>query len=257
MNVITQQNFNQILTKKAYTNLAEYFKSIQKAYKNGFFFYQTGVFKPDEVVDGLRKFDQDYQIFEHKIDKTKNYNSNKASVCIKLFIDEDSNIFYVLMARQGCDGAMNNLFFEQKDVVDARLTENCLTIYGYNIRSRETIAAHFGKNEWEINVSENYQELLDIEFMTALKNQNWKQIKRSCKTICSLFHSYGVSIDYRNIRFRWVNQFTEMVKSDSRFRGHTLHDIYKLPPNLPRQVHSKIKKIGLWSVLPVCQNNFN
>ena len=258
MSLTTQEIINQILTKKAYVSLPEYFKSIQKAFMNQFFFYQTGVFKPEEVMDGLLKFDKDYQIFEHKFDRDMNYSSDKSSVCIKIFVDEDSNFFYILMARSGCAGARDNLFFKKEKFIDSRLTENSFTVYGYNIRAIETISSDFSRQDWVINIAENYQELLDVEFSTALRNYDWKTLKQSCKVLTSLLYCGGVSRDYSRIRYKWINLFNKFVKKDIKLRGYKLHHIYKLPKCLPcKEEHSKVKKISLWSLLPAFPNDFN
>jgi hypothetical protein len=252
---------------EVYTKLTDYIRSIQRLLSSEFCYYINGKLAIEKLEGFIEKLDPIYRLSESSLDKNRRFNLDQPTVVLRLFYFQNSkDIFYILMAKKGCNGSIKNLFFEREKYKDARKKDTRICVINYEflrINKEEyeyqkldedgknsTIVSTAKQGVWTLQLSDEYKTKLKENFRSALLKRNTKQVKTCAEIITKLIGFHKVRIDYRNLKNYFEKAVIKMRLSDPKFPIKQLEDVTKLPTELRYiRPNKAVEKITVKSIL--------
>lgn len=201
--------------------LLHFMRSIQTQVKYDYKYYVTGSLSPDKLINFLNKIDQIYFIGESSKDRYRRYQLNQATVQIILFFPPSATeIYFILLARPGCYGSLNHIFFRAEKYKDLTLKNESLVINHYILKRVNKEQYSFydkdgsekivsGKNEvWTFDLTEKYVK-------DVIENIRIALIRRDNKTVTQILRSFENVIPFHKVRSTY---FKTAVRINERIR---------------------------------------
>lgn len=115
--------------------LLHFMRLIQQSFRYEYCYYVTGEIKTHKIANVINKFDQYYNVCENSLDRKRRHQLNQATVKLIMFYPDNSNVvYYILLARCGCNGSKGHIFFSAEKYKDATNKNESLTINHYVLK---------------------------------------------------------------------------------------------------------------------------
>lgn len=232
-----------------YLSIADYISAIRRLLSSEYFYYIAGKISVEKIQQFIEKIDQLYQLSETSLDKTRRYKLDQPTVELRCFNYKGSpEVFYIIMARHGCNGSDKHLFFEREKFKDARKKGQRISINHYeflrvnkeqyeftamdNDGKHVTIQSDSKQSVWTLQLTEKYKSDLKEDFRLALLKRNTKQAKAIAEIITRLIGWHKVRHDYKSLLSYFNNNVVRMRLSDPKYPIKQLSDIVKIPTEL-------------------------
>lgn len=232
-----------------YLSLADYISAIRRLLSSEYFYYIAGKISIEKIQQFIEKVDPLYQLSETSLDKTRRYKLDQPTVEIRCFNYKGSpEVFYIIMARYGCNGSNKHLFFEREKFKDSRKKEQRISISHYeflrvnkekyeyiamnNDGQHVTIQSDSKQSVWTLQLTEKYKSDLKEDFRVALLKRNKKQAKAIVEIITKLIGWHKVRHDYKSLLSYFNKNVVRMRLSDPKYPIKQLSDLVKIPTEL-------------------------
>lgn len=186
--------------------LLHFLRSIQTQVKYGYTYYVTGALMPSKLITLINKLDKIYDIGESSNDRYRRFKLNLPTVQMIIFFPVGANeVYFILLARPGCKGSMNHIFFSAEKYKDLTLKKESFTVNHYVLKRVNKEQYSFydnggvekiipGKNEvWTYDLTEKY-------IKEVLENIRIGLIRRDHKTVSQILRSFENVIPFHKVR---------------------------------------------------------
>lgn len=237
--------------------LLHFLRTIQTQVRHGYEYYVTGSTSPQKLVRLINKLDKVYDIGESSKDRYRRFKLNLPTVQMIVFFPEGANeVYFVLLARCGCNGSKNHFFFSAEKYKSLINKNESLTINHYVLKrvnkerylfdeGEDSTKVIAGKNEvWTYDLTNKYiAEVLDNVRISLMRRDNnlVNQLLRSFERVIP-FH--GVRKTYQKMAVK----INSMVEKSSNADGKWIN-VKPLPTSLKILRASSIKKYNLNELL--------
>ena len=221
-----------------YLNLVSYLQSIQKSLAAGYVYYVTGEMPIETAALVTTKLDRYYRLSESPTDRSRRHNLNQPTVLIKFYgYHRWHKINFILMARPGINGSLNDLFFERekyKNAIDTGLIieEYCFrrvnkAAYSF-ARHGEQVAVKGMNSVWTLGL--NQQKIIN-QFRTALLQRNWFEVKNIGMTLSIALPFHGVRQDGYHLGKKLAQMYNRMAAADPNIQPKRLDNLFTFLDN--------------------------
>lgn len=221
-----------------YLNLVSYLQSIQKSLAAGYVYYVTGEIPIETASLVTTKLDRYYRISESPTDRSRRHKLNQPTVLIKFYgYHRWHKIQFILMARPGINGSLNDLFFERekyKNAIDRGLIidDYCFrrvnkSAYSFE-RHGEKVDVKGMNSVWTLGLNQN--KFLD-KFRNALIRRNWYEVKNIGADLSLALPFYGVRQDGYHLGKKMAQMYNRMAAADPSIQPKRLNNLFTFLDN--------------------------
>lgn len=237
--------------------LLHFLKSIQTQVKFGYHYYVAGEIKLNKITSVMNKFDEYYNICETSNDRYRRHILNQATVQIIMFYPDGANkVYYILLARKGCNGSRKHLFFEREKYLDLTKPTQKLTINHYELnrinKEKYVFDNASGKQTYVPAANEVWTYDLTNQYIAQiLDNIRMALIRRDSNLVNQLLRSFENVIPFHGVRKSYNKVATKinmMVEKSSNANGKWIN-VHPLPRKLKILRGSVINKYNLVELL--------
>lgn len=240
--------------------LLHFLRQIQYQVQHEYKYYVTGSFKPEKIISVINKLDLNYRICETSVDRSRRYKLNQSTVQMIIFFPLGANeVYFILLARAGCNGSKDHIFFSAEKYKDLTLKKESFIINHYVLKriNKEQYTYNDdngaekiipGKNEvWTYDLTENYLKDVIANIRIAL-------IRRDHKTVNQLLRSFENVIPFHKVRTTYQKTSVKINRMVEKFcnatgKDSSLESIQFLKNKLNTLRATAIEKLNLEDLL--------
>lgn len=249
-----EANLNNVVVVK---KLLHFMKLIQASLRYQYYYYVCGEIKISKVHTVIDKFDEYYNICETSLDRKRRYELNQPTVKFIMFYPDGANkVYYILLARKGCNGSRKHLFFEREKYLDLTKPTQKLTINHYELnrinKEKYVFDNASGKQTHVPAANEVWTYDLTNQYIAQiLDNIRMALIRRDSNLVNQLLRSFENVIPFHGVRKSYnkvAAKINLMVEKSSNANGKWIN-VHPLPRKLKILRGSVINKYNLVELL--------
>lgn len=205
--------------------LLHFLRQIQYQAQHEYKYYVTGSFKPEKIISVINKLDLNYRICETSVDRSRRYKLNQSTVQMIIFFPLGANeVYFILLARAGCKGSKDHIFFSAEKYKDLTQKKESFIINHYVLKRVNKEQYSFydkdglekivpGKNEvWTYDLTEKYIKEITENIRIAL-------IRRDHKTVSQILRSFENVIPFHKVRSTYQKTAVRINEMIDKFYG--------------------------------------